>query len=116
MKSAINGSIDVCLDPGNNYGYSRNLFFWNFKTQSNIYIIIETLFLTSFNTSPNVIKPRASSTHLMNSTQYTANITPHVEETSAPSSHKLNTGRSVSAFISSTFRAFSSELSTITKK
>ncbi|CAR65524.1 DEHA2C02310p [Debaryomyces hansenii CBS767] len=114
MKSAINGSIDVCLDPGNNYGYSRYSFGIS-KPRATSTSLLSPL-STSFNTSPNVIKPRASSTHLMNSTQYTANITPHVEETSAPSSHKLNTGRSVSAFISSTFRAFSSELSTITKK
>lgn len=114
MKSAINGSIDVCLDPGNDYGYSRYSF-GSSKPRATSISLLSPL-LTSFNTSPNVIQPRVSSPHLMNATQYTANTMPHLEETSASPSHKLKAGRSVSAFIASTFRAFSSELSTITRK
>ncbi|CUM56200.1 unnamed protein product [Debaryomyces tyrocola] len=114
MKSAINGSIDVCLDPGNDYGYSRYSF-GTLKPRATSTSLLSPP-LTSLNTFSNVIKPRASSTYLMSNTQYTANTMHHIEETSAPASHKVNTGRSVSAFIASTFRAFSSELSTITKK
>lgn len=115
MKSAINGSIEVCLDSGNDYSYSRYSL-GTLKPRATSTSLLSPL-LTSFNTSPNVIKPRASSAHLINTTKCHANIMPHIDEGVAPSSDKLNAGRrSVSAFIASTFRTFSSELTTITKK
>lgn len=126
MKVAINGSIDVCLDSSNDYSYSRYSIGTSKPRATSTSFLSPTL--SSVNTYSNVISPRAStqhfntskpralSTNLMNTTQYRGIKTIPQDEESSAESRKPNVGRSVSAFLASTFRAFSSELSTITKK
>jgi len=126
MKVAINGSINVCLDTGNNYSYSRYCSGTSKPRATSASFISPTL--NSMNTYSNVIsprtstqnlntsKPRALSTNLVNTTQYRGTTTKAQIEESPADSRKPNGGRSVSAFLASTFKSFSSELSTITKK
>lgn len=117
MKLAINGSIDVCLDSGKDYGYSRYYSSGRTKPRATSAALASPLQSCSLNTSTNIIKPKVSFTHLTNATQYNdINTIPHIEETTAAASHKPKAGRSVSAFLASTFKAFSSDLSTIMKK
>lgn len=110
LRSAVDGSIDVCLDSDRDYRYSRYNAFRRSKPRSLSTTLMEPLLRSKSSISPIRTKPRAFSAYLMNTVPVNGNTTSAVQNPKTDASHKPKSRRSVSALLASKFRTFSSKL------
>lgn len=112
MRSAIGGSIDVCLDSDRDYRYSRYYAVGKTPRASSTTLLLNSN--TSF--SPSKASPRSFSAHFTNTSkpsQIEAHTTRPIEKISE--SDKPKVGLSVSTFLTGKLRALSSENRTTNK-